>query len=216
LKRKVVAIMAVTLLFASVLITSPVLFLVAEELSSSIHDVAVVDVAPYKTVVGQGLMLRLKVTVTNQGDYPETFNVTAYANATTIDIETVTLENGNSATIIFIWNTPGVAYGDYSISAYATPVPGEVDTADNIYVNGIVFVTIPGDLVGDFPGSPADGDCDWFDFGDFAAAYGTTSGQPNYNPLADVIGDTPISPPDDDVDWFDFGIFARYHGKTAF
>jgi len=40
-----------------------------------IHDVAVVDVTLSKTVVGQGYYMNITVTVENQGDMPETFNV---------------------------------------------------------------------------------------------------------------------------------------------
>ena len=42
-----------------------------------VHDVAVTNVAPSKTVVGQGFSATINVTVANQGDYTETFNVTA-------------------------------------------------------------------------------------------------------------------------------------------
>jgi hypothetical protein len=73
---------------------------------------------------------------------------------------------------------------------------------------------IPGDMRGDPEGSPPDGDVDWFDFGDFAKAYGSSIGQDRYNPLADLMGDTVGSPPDGDVDWFDFGVFAANYGKS--
>jgi hypothetical protein len=73
---------------------------------------------------------------------------------------------------------------------------------------------IPGDMVGDTPGSPPDGDVDRYDFGEFAAAYGSSVGQPKYNALADLVGDTPDSPPDGDVDRYDFGVFAANYGKS--
>jgi hypothetical protein len=64
----------------------------------------------------------------------------------------------------------------------------------------------------------SDGDVDWFDFGIFAAAYGTSEGDPDYKPEADFVGD-PTDPdpniPDGDVDWFDFGIFAGNYGMSA-
>jgi hypothetical protein len=73
---------------------------------------------------------------------------------------------------------------------------------------------IPGDICGDDSGTTPDGDVDWFDFGDFAAAYGSSIGQTHYNPLADLMGDTDGSPPDGDVDWFDFGEFAANYGTS--
>ena len=49
-----------------------------------VHDVAVTSVTSSKTVVGQGFSTSVNVTVANQGDYTEVFNVTAYANTTVI------------------------------------------------------------------------------------------------------------------------------------
>jgi len=42
------------------------------------HDIAVTNVTPSKTVVGQNYSLSIHVTVENQGDTTEAFNVTAY------------------------------------------------------------------------------------------------------------------------------------------
>jgi hypothetical protein len=50
--------------------------------------------------VGQGFSATINVTVANQGNYTETFNVTAYANGTAIQTETLTLTSQNSTTII--------------------------------------------------------------------------------------------------------------------
>ena len=60
------------------------------------------------------------------------------------------LPAGNQLTLTFTWNTAGIAYGNYNISAYAVPILcEEVDRADNNYEDGIVMVTIPGDVNGD-------------------------------------------------------------------
>ena len=55
-----------------------------------VHDVAVTNVIPSKTVVGHGYSLNINITVANQGDYTETFNVTLYANTTTIETKQIT------------------------------------------------------------------------------------------------------------------------------
>jgi len=47
-----------------------------------VHDVAITNVAPSRTVVDQGYSLNINVTAANQGDYTETFNVTTYCNKT--------------------------------------------------------------------------------------------------------------------------------------
>jgi len=43
----------------------------------------------------------------------------------------------------------GVYKGNYTISAYAWPITGETETADNTYTDDTVLVTIPGDVNGD-------------------------------------------------------------------
>jgi hypothetical protein len=106
-----------------------------------VGDIAIANVTPSRTAVRQGSSVNIDVTVENQGDYLETFDVTAYANTTEIETEEITLTSGSSATITFTWDTTGFAAGNYTISAYATPVPGETDTADNTLVDGQVSVT---------------------------------------------------------------------------
>ena len=114
------------------------------------HDVAVNSVTSSKTIVGKGFNVSINVTVANYGSYSETFMVTTYANTTEIASQNVTLLSGNSATITFIWNTTSFAYGNYTISAYAWPVPDETNTANNNLTGSIAKVTIPGDVTGDF------------------------------------------------------------------
>ncbi len=95
--------------------------------------------------------MNLTVTVENRGNYNETFNVTAYYNSNVINYTTVTnLPPGEETTITLTWNTTGVAKGNYTITAYATPVPSEMDIADITLTDGWVIVTIPGDINGDF------------------------------------------------------------------
>jgi len=106
-----------------------------------VHDVAVMNVTPSKTVVGQGYPVTINVTVENQGDYTENFTVTAHANTTTIGTQTVTnLLAGETQTLIFNWDTTGFAVGNYIMKAIANTVPGETDTADNTKIYGTVTV----------------------------------------------------------------------------
>jgi hypothetical protein len=73
------------------------------------------------------------------------------AGQTEIASQTANLGSGASATITFAWNTSGFAKGNYSISAYAWPVPGETSTADNNFTGGWVVVSMVGDLTGGTP-----------------------------------------------------------------
>jgi len=150
------------------------------------HDVSVKGVSPSKTVVGQGLALNVNVIIRNEGNYTETLNVTAYADTITIKTLTVTVVNGSSTTITFKWNTTDFAKGNYTIWAYAWPVSGETDTGDNTFVDGVVKVTIPGDVDGDFK-------VKMDDIILLCKAFGSKTGQPNYNPNYDINCDGKIS-----------------------
>ena len=104
------------------------------------HSVAITSVIPAKNVVEPGEILPINVTAMNKGNFIETFNLTLYANATTIQTITLTLESGNSTTVTFMWDTAGFAYGNYVIWAYIEPVPRETITQDNKYVDGTVQI----------------------------------------------------------------------------
>ena len=100
------------------------------------HDVAVIDVSPALSVAPEGFDLNINITVENQGDFAETFNVTAYANTTIIEEQEAFLNSGESAILVFTWNTTGFSLGNYTISANATPVLNETDTTDNTLIDG--------------------------------------------------------------------------------
>jgi len=142
------------------------------------HDVAVTEVMPSKTIVGQGYGLNINVTAANQGD-TETFNVTLYANTTIIASQAVTLTSGSTTTLTFLWNTTGWSKGNYTISAYAWPVQGEVETADNTLSDGAVLVGVPCDVTGPTPGVP-DGVCNMRDIGFICAYFGARPGDPRW------------------------------------
>lgn len=147
-----------------------------------IHDVAVTTVWFPKTVLGQGYAQNITVNVTDTGDYTETFGVTAYANRTLIQTANVTVTSGNSETVIFTWNATGLTYGNYAISAYAWPVSGETNIADNNLTGGMVYVGIPGDVNGD-------GTVNKLDAAAIENAFFATLGSSSWNTNADINGD---------------------------
>jgi outer membrane protein assembly factor BamB len=163
-----------------------------------IHDVAITNIVSPKTVVGQGFCDSINVTAANQGEATETFDVTLYANTTTIATQTITITNLNSKTITFTWNSTGFAKGNYIISAYAWPVPSETDIADNTFVYGKVQVAKKGDI-------NADGSVDVLDLIIVAKALGTHSGDPKWNPNVDINDDG-------EVDVLDLILVAKYLG----
>ena len=116
------------------------------------HDVAVTNVTLSKTVVGQNYSVFINVTLQNQGTFSETFNVTTYSDWPGGEIEkeaVADLPLHESRTINVTWDTTGFAKGNYTISIYAEPVPGETNTTDNFYNDGWVKVTMPGDITED-------------------------------------------------------------------
>jgi hypothetical protein len=166
---------------------------------AGIHDVAVTNVTSSKTVIGQGYGGNVTVTVQNQGNLTETFRVTVYANTTSAASLNVTLSSGNSTNITLTWNTTGFVYGNYTMNAYAWPVPGETDTANNNGTDGLTVVTIPGDLSGDLTVGLKD-------LVILARAYGSRPGDPNWNANADIDGNGAAS-------LTDLVIMATHYGQ---
>jgi hypothetical protein len=153
------------------------------------HDVAVVNLTTSKAgckpmpTVGSGYTAKIIVTVENNGAYFETFNVTVYANSTPIGTLTETnLAPLAQGTLTFTWNTSGITLGNYTISAYASPVPGETNTANNNLTDGTVKVTFPGDVNGD-------GTVNILDAITVSNSFFATSSSSNWNPNADINGD---------------------------
>ncbi len=165
------------------------------------HDIAVTHVGSSKTVVGQGYSFSIIVTVKNYGVFGETFNVTAYVNSTAIETRTVALASGEKADLLFVRNTSSMAKGNFTLSAGAGPVPGETETADNTATDGLIVVTIPGDLNGDRR-------VDIYDAIILSRAYNSIPGKSNWNSNADVNSDNV-------VDIYDAILISNNFGKTS-
>jgi parallel beta-helix repeat protein len=167
-----------------------------------VGEVSELGIFPLKAVVGLGYVLNVSVFVMNYGRYPELFNATVYANTTVIGaVANVALTNRNSVILNFTCDTTGLPYGNYTISAYATPVPDETDTTDNNCTGGTVYIgLIPGDLNGDDI-------VDIYDALTAAKAFGSTPSSPHWNQAADLNRDG-------QVDIFDIIILAQNFGKA--
>ena len=109
------------------------------------HDISVINVSSSVTDVYAGEIVNITVTVKNQGTpFNESFDVNAYYDSVLIGKLTVTdLAESTETTLIFNWNTTGVAGGYYTISANATEVPGEIDTTNNVFIDGTIKVVSP-------------------------------------------------------------------------
>jgi len=170
------------------------------------HDTSTINIKPHKTVVAQGYSVNINVTIENAGAYTETTNITTYANTTPITTITgVSLTSATQKTITITWNTSGFAKGNYAITAYAHPVPGETDTTDNTHTDGWIIIAMLGDLTG--PEGVPEGKVDMRDVYLVARAFGSYPSHPRWNPNADINNDGK-------VDMRDIYVVARNFGKT--
>jgi parallel beta-helix repeat protein len=97
-----------------------------------IHDVAVINVvaSPSRAVVGT--TVQVNVTVKNEGNTYETFDVSLSYNSHLIGTQTIIdLAPSITTFLTFNWDTTGLSVGDYLLTAVASTVPGETDIADN-------------------------------------------------------------------------------------
>jgi hypothetical protein len=101
--------------------------------------------------------------------------------------------------LAYRWNTTGWTRGNYTLSAYAAPVPSEVNVTDNTYTNGIIKVVIPGDINGD-------GTVDIYDAILLAGVFNAVPGSSKWNPNADLKAD-------DVIDIYDAIILANHFGQ---
>ncbi|MDH5448669.1 MAG: hypothetical protein OEX01_06695, partial [Candidatus Bathyarchaeota archaeon] len=123
----------------------------------------------------------INVTVTNEGTTAETFTLTVYWNTTNVISSTsVSLAFSETKIVEFPWNTTGYQlYANYTLSAYATPLPDETDQLDNTYIGPTVVVSFKGDV-------DADGDIDIYDVVKITGVYMSKLGDPNYKPNSDI------------------------------
>jgi len=170
------------------------------------HDLTVIAVTPLETgcvpptVVGQGYSVNIYVTVENLGSFTETVNTTIIANMTIINTSTIVLGSGESMIVTFTWNTTGWTKGNYTVSAYTWPVPGETDVNNNNFTGCHILVTVAGDVDGD-------GSVDIFDIVRMTAAYGSEDGELRYVSNCDIDRDR-------DIDIFDLVIACGNFGES--
>ena len=179
-------------------------------MSTLTHDIAVMNVITSKAVVGTGHNVTIKAWVTNKGSFAETFNVTIGVTRVVYEVvatfTNVTLANGDMTMISFTWNATCWSLGNYTVSAYASPVQGEMATVDNSFTDGVVAISIIGDITG-LSGTP-DGKVDMYDIGSVARLFGAKYPDLDYNPNYDANDDGKL-------DMFDVGTVARHFGENT-
>jgi CARDB/Dockerin type I domain len=163
------------------------------------HDVSVIAIKPAKTAIGQGFDLIVTVKTSNYGIFGETFNVTVYLNTSVLGSQAVSLSSGTKTDLIFVKSSSSFSKGIYTLSASASPVLGETEIGDNTLFEGLIVITIPGDIQGDFV-------VDIFDAINLANAFNSVPSSPGWDPNADINCDTSI-------DIYDAIILANHFGQ---
>lgn len=168
-----------------------------------VHDVAVIAVTFPKDAIGQGQSMNFSVTIRNEGTFPETVNITVYLDGVIIGAYATPIPPETDDRIDLIPRIPFEPdidlYVNCTITAKATPVPGETDTTDNTFINGKITITIPGDV-------DADKDVDLYDVVKICSIYGSKIGGPGWNPNYDINGD-------EKIDIYDVVIACVHYGE---
>lgn len=165
------------------------------------HNVAITKIEPYKNTTSNNTYTSINVTVRNQGDATENFNVTVNFNSTMIENRTVSLDSGNSATLTFNWNTIGIPLGKYTIKATASTITAKNETSASTLTYSSIQVSIPGDI-------NADGTVNIIDISIAAKAFNTVLGDKRWNANADINEDNIIN-------IVDVSLVTKEFGKTA-
>jgi hypothetical protein len=115
-----------------------------------LHDIAVIEVVPSSRLVYVGEVLVVNVVLRNNGNVSESFDVQLlYESMDCGSLRVDNLSAGAQYVMIFNWDTSTVAEGNYTLSALAETVLGEVHVDDNFLSDGTVMVikarTEPGD-----------------------------------------------------------------------
>jgi len=200
------------------LLLIPLVARLGNSVDSEVHDVTVTQVVAWPNLTLPSYVY-VNVTVENQGTSYETFNVTLHADNLTVTSATVAdLAPGSKETLKFrcdlfpfradifqlelrerhSWKPFMVV--NVTMWAEASVVAGEVDTADNVYINGTIsIIWCTTDLNGD-------GRIDIVDIAIIARAFGDDGG---WHPLWDFDHNGK-------VDILDLAMEAKDFGKVYF
>jgi len=111
------------------------------EVNPVVYDIAILNVTASRYSITEGDIVDVSVIVENFGTFPESFNVVAFYDSTSIGFMSISnLLSGQQQTLAFHWDTHGLAAGNYTLSARASQIPGETNLANNYFEDGVVDV----------------------------------------------------------------------------
>lgn len=122
-------------------ITKPYDLFYRESSLSPAHDVELFCVVPNATEILPGRTISIEVVARNRGSNNESnVEVKSYVNSTLLGTRTLDMAVGELYPLYFTWHTSGFVPGNYTLRANITSVLGEVDVADNTYIDGVVEI----------------------------------------------------------------------------
>ena len=168
------------------------------------HDVAIIDVTPYRNWTYEGRIININVTAANFGNFTETATIKLYYNITAskeIGTDIVALDPSETKTLTFAWNTTDVPHcQNYTITATITIAEFDSNTTNNMLESPTkIKVRIIGDINNDDKVSI-------LDVYGVAQCFGKTPDRQGWNPDADINDDGKI-------DIKDFMATCRNYGK---
>jgi hypothetical protein len=113
-----------------------------KNLSQSTHNISIDNIKSSPIPANQIQLVKIQVITSNKGNYKESFNLTIYINKIPVETKKVTLDAKKTTTIDFELNTSNLSPGNYTITAYAEPVPKENDEADNSFQLASAFQVV--------------------------------------------------------------------------
>lgn len=112
-----------------------------------IHDLSVISITPSVQLVFTGSAVDVNVTVRNNGEFDETFDVAVYQDWVIIGFHSnVNLTSGEHVVLTATWNTGRLRPGNYTLRAEATVVAGETNEEDNVREITVLLVQ-PNDIM---------------------------------------------------------------------
>ncbi len=165
-----------------------------------IHDPAILNLQPLDAIYDKWVV-KIPVTVKNEGTVNQTFSVKLYYNTTNL-IQTQQVTNlgpGLSTTLNFTWNTTSIVrYAHYNLTATIPPVVNETDTSDNAR-SKLIHTMALGD-------QNNNREIDIFDLTKITICYGATPTSPKWNIMSDLK-------PDSKIDIYDLTKLTAIFGK---
>ena len=110
-----------------------------------IHDIALSSLTATPSTVRKGGIVTIQLTADNNGNFTESFTITAYYHDTATDvvIETksiTSLAGGNSQLLTIVWNTTNLAPDTYTLKVETSAILEETRTEDNTITDVTVIV----------------------------------------------------------------------------